>query len=250
MTGEETEQVWMIPQRWQLFEYRGCISGPLRIPDLMDQAISTGLAEFRPALPVGQAVPFLASPVFHLGQRVGNIFLADKDGGEEFTRADEESLVMFASPAALDIANARTYRDEQQPRNDLETLVKTSPVGVAAFDARAAVPSSLNREAMRIVESLREPEQSHQELLGVVTCVRANRRALSFLNFPMPELLSAGATVRSEEIVLRVPDGRSVNVLLNATPTHYKTSVPVGFIDNPAPLERGHRRQYSSPASR
>ena len=128
--------------------------------------------------------------------------------------------------------------------------MNTSPVGVAAFDARAGAPASLNREAMRIVESLRQPEQSHQGLLGVVTCVRGNRRALSLLNFPMPELLSAGATVRSEEIVLRVPDGRSVNVLLNATATHYKTSVPVGFIDNPAPLERGHRRQYSSPASR
>ena len=34
----------------------------------------------------------------------------------------------------------------------------------------------------------------------------------------MAELLSAGETVRAEEIVLRVPDGRSVTTLLNATP--------------------------------
>ena len=230
MTGEEAEQVWLIPERWQLFEYLGRISEPLRIPDLVDQARAMGLADFRPPLPVGQAVPFLASPVFHRGQRVGNIFLADKDGGEEFTRADEETLVMFASQAALVIANARTYRDEQQARNDLETLVNTSPVGVAVFDARTGAPASLNREAMRIVESLREPEQSHEELLGMVTCVRADGRELSLLNFPMSELLSAGETVRAEEIVLRVPDGRSVSVLLNATPIHSEDGELASFV--------------------
>ena len=34
----------------------------------------------------------------------------------------------------------------------------------------------------------------------------------------MAELLSVNETVRSEEITMRVPDGRSVTVLLNATP--------------------------------
>ena len=244
MTGAEAEQVWMIPERWQLFEYLGRISEPLRIPDLVVQARSMGLAEFRPPLPVGQAVPFLASPVFHRGQRVGNIFLADKDSGEEFTRADEETLVMFASQAALVIANARTYRDEHKARNDLETLVNTSPVGVAVFDARTGAPVSLNREAMRIVESLREPEQSHEDLLGVVTCVRADGRELSLLNFPMSELLSTGETIRAEEIVLRVPDGRSVSVLLNATPIHSEDGELASFIvtlQDMTPLEELER---------
>ncbi len=244
MTGAEAEQVWMIPERWQLFEYLGRISEPLRIPDLVGQARSMGLADFRPPLPVGQGIPFLASPVFHRGQRVGNIFLADKDGGAEFSRADEEVLLMFASQAALVITNARTYRDERQARNDLETLINTSPVGVAVFDARTGVPASFNREAMRIVDSLREPEQSHEDLLGVLTCVRADGRELSLLNFPMPELLSAGETVRAEEILLRVPDGRSVSVLLNATPIHSEDGGLTSFIvtlQDMTPLEELER---------
>jgi len=220
MTGEEAEQVWLIPGSLQLFEYLSSLSEPLRIPDLLSQARSLGLAEFRPPLPVGQAVPFLASPVFHRGERVGNIFLADKDGGEEFTRADEETLVMFASQAALVIANARTYRDERRARNDLEALVNTSPVGVAVFDARTGMPVSFNREAMRIVEILQEPDRPPEDLLDVVTCVRADGRELSLKEFPMAELLSTGETVRAEEIVLRVPNGRSVSVLVNATPIH------------------------------
>ena len=39
---------------------------------------------------------------------MGHVFVGDKEGGEEFSRADEETLVMFASQAALVIANART----------------------------------------------------------------------------------------------------------------------------------------------
>ena len=36
---------------------------------------------------------------------------------------------MFASQAAMVIANARRYRDERRARDDLETLINTSPVG-------------------------------------------------------------------------------------------------------------------------
>ena len=244
MTDEESEQVWLIPERWELFEYLSRLSEPLRIPDLLDQAQSLGLAEFRPPLHVGKKVPFLASPMFHRGQRVGNIFLADKNGGEEFTKADEETLVMFASQAALVIANARTYRDEQRARNDLETLVNTSPVGVAVFNARTGALESLNREAMRIVESLSDPEQSPEALLDVVAYVRADGRELSLKEFPMSELLSAGETVRAEEIVLRVPDGRSVSVLINATPIHSEDGKLASFVvtlQDMTPLEELER---------
>ena len=244
MTGAEAEQVWLIPERWQLFEYLSGLSQPLRIPDLMEQARSMGLAEFRPPLPVGQVVPFLASPVFHRSQRVGNIFLADKDGGEAFTRADEEILVMFASQAALVIANARTYRDEQRARNDLETLINTSPVGVVVFNARTGAPVSLNQEAIRIMEGLQEPDQSPEDLLAVVTFARADGREFSLNEFPMAELLSTGETVRAEEIVLRVPDGRSISVLTNATPIHSEDGQLASFVvtlQDMTPLEELER---------
>ena len=44
--------------------------------------------------------------------------------------------MLFASQAAAAIANARSHRDEQRARADLEALVETSPVGVVVFDAR------------------------------------------------------------------------------------------------------------------
>ncbi|MDE2683017.1 MAG: response regulator [Chloroflexota bacterium] len=230
MTAAESERLCTMPDASRLFEYLTGISEPLRIPDLVDRARSLGLAEFQPPLPADHPVPFLASPVFHRDRQLGNIFLADKDGGAEFSRTDEDTLVMFASQAALVIANVRTHRDEQRARNDLETLVNTSPVGVVVFDARTGAPVSFNREAMRIVDSLLEPEQSPEDLLGVITCVRADGRELSLLDLPMSELLSAGETVRAEEVTLRVADGRSIRVLINATPIHAEAGTLASFV--------------------
>ena len=61
-----------------------------------------------------------------------------KGPGSEFTREDEEAVAMFAAQAALVIANARRYRDQQRARANLETLINASPVGVLVFDARTA----------------------------------------------------------------------------------------------------------------
>ena len=45
----------------------------------------------------------------HRGTHVGNFFLGDKEGREEFTGENEEVLLLSAAQAAIAIANARTY---------------------------------------------------------------------------------------------------------------------------------------------
>ena len=218
MTAEEADELWVLPGGSRHFEYLGSISGPLRVPDLLSHIRSLGLPELRPPVEVSPVVSFLASPISHRDERVGNIYVAEKEAGAEFTLEDEETLVLFASQAAMVIGNARRYRDEQRARADLETLVNTSPVGVVVFNARTAAPVSFNREARRIVDGLREPEQSPEQLLENLIFRRADGREVSLMELPLSELLSTGETVRAEEIVLRVPDGRSVTALLNATP--------------------------------
>ena len=218
MTAEEYQQLWTLPEGMRFYEYLGSIPAPLRVPDLLGHLRSMGLPEFRPPLPVGSAVSFLAAPVFHRGERAGNIYLAEKEAGKEFTREDEETLVMFASQAALVIANARRYREEQRAKTDLEILIDTSPVGVAVFDARTGAPKSFNRETRRLVEGLRNADQSYEQLLQVVTFRRADGREISLEEFSVAQALSVGETVRAEQIVIQVPDGRSVTTLVNATP--------------------------------
>ena len=216
LTPEEHQRFLELPGGPEFFSYLSMIPGPLRLADFSGHTMSAGLPEIDP--PLGPVGTFLGAPIRHRGEHAGNLYLSDKEGGLEFTQEDEDTLLMFASQAAMAIANARRYREERRARADLETLVNTSPVGVVLFDARTGVPLSLNREARRIVDGLRNPDQSAEQLLEVLTFRRADGREVSLREFPLSQALSSGERVRAEEIIIGVPDGRSVTVLLNATP--------------------------------
>ena len=215
-TAKEHRMLVEWPDGPRLFEYFRDLPGPLRLADVPAYVRSLG---FSPddRLP---SKTFQGTPMRHLGVHVGNFYLVEKEGGEGFTDEDEEVLVLFGSQAATAIANARTYRDEQRARARLEALIETSPVGVAVFDARTGDLVSLNREARRIVQGLCLPGQSTEQLLETIACRRADGREISLDRLPLAQALDSAETVRAEEIVLSVPDGRSVTTLINATPIH------------------------------
>ena len=222
-----------------LFTHFRDLEAPLRVADLPAYVRALGFStELIPAK------DFQGTPMRHRGEKVGIFFLGGKEGGDGFTAEDEELLVLFASQAATAIVNSRTYRDERQARADLEALVDTSPVGVLVLDAVTGHAASFNREARRMVERLRLPGGSPEDLLKVITCRRADGREIALDRFPLTEALRATETVRAEEIVLSVPDGRSLTALINATPIRSGdgtvTSVVVTMQDL-APLEELER---------
>ena len=212
-TPEEQQEVFTWPDNGRLFEHLRELPGPLRLADLSGYVRSLGIA---PARMFSRT--FQCTPMRHQGADVGHFFLAEKEGGEEFTDDDEEMLTLFASQAAAAITNARTHRNERRARANLEALVETSPVGVVVLDARAGRPVSFNREARRIVESLRIPDHPPEQLQEVISVRRADGREVSLGELSLAEQLNTGETVRGEEVVLAVPDGRSVRTLINATP--------------------------------
>ena len=216
LTSEQHRRFMDFPEGMPFFEYLNGISEPLRLRDFHSYMRSLGLPEFRPPFPVSSPLPFLAAPIRHRDEAIGAIYVGEK--GREFTAGDEETLVMFASQAALVIANARRHRDEQRARAGLETLVNTAPVGVLVFDARTGDPVSVNREARRIVSGLHMPDGSAEQLLEALTFRRADGREVSLAEFPLSQGLMTGETVRAEEIVLLAPGGGSVTALVNATP--------------------------------
>ena len=159
------------------------------------------------------------APIRHQSYGVGTIYLAKSEPGDEFSREDEDTLTMFAAQAALVIANARRHRDEQRARTDLETLIDISPVGVGVMDARTGALVSYNMEASRIMDDLRDPpDQSPRQLMESLTVRRSDGSEFSLADISPDQILRADETVRAEEIVLQVPDGRSVTTLVNATP--------------------------------
>ena len=199
----------------RLFEHFRDLEGPLRIADVPAYVRALGFPTDR--LP---SKTFQGTPMRHRGVHVGNFYLVEKAGGAAFTDEDEQILVLFAAQAATAIANARTYRAERRARADLEALIETSPVGVVVFDGGTGHLVSLNREASRLVQSLCDPGQSAEQLLGVITCRRGDGREIALDQIPLAGALSGAETVRAEEIELSVPDGRRVTTLINATPIH------------------------------
>ena len=190
---------------------------PLRLRDFHSYARELGLPEFLPPMAVSSPLPFLAAPIRHLGESVGAFYVGEKE--LEFTPEDEETLVMFASQAALVIANARRHREEQRTRADLETLVNTTPVGVLVLDAkhwRSDAPSTGRPGASSA--TCARPDGTAEQLLEVLTFRRFDGREVSLVEFPLAQGLRTGETVRAEEIVLQAPGGQSVTTLINATP--------------------------------
>ena len=227
MTPEEAEGVWAMADGPQFLEHLRSLAVPVRTTHLTGYAHSIGLADFSPLAGAGA---FMSAPIRHRGQGLGAICLAKKEPDPEFSREDEETLVTFASQAARVIANARRYREEQHARSDLEALVNTAPIGVAVFDARSGDLESVNREAQRIVSTLQEPGQHAADLLQVMSVRRADGTEFSLKEFTVAEALTPAETVRAEEIVMHVPDGRSVTTLMNATPIHSAEGELVSFV--------------------
>ena len=238
-TPAEHQQLAEWPDGPRLFAHLRDLPGALRLRDLPGYVRARGFSA-----DLMRAKTFQGTPMRHRDVAVGHFFLAEKDGGQEFTPADEEVLVLFAAQAATAIANARTHRAEQRARADLEALVDTSPVGVVVFNARTGQPVSLNREAKRIVGGLRLPGRSPEQLLEVMTVRRADGRAMALAEFPLARALSTAETVRAEEIVLEVPGGRRVTTLVNATPiraTDGAVESVVVTMQDLAPLEELER---------
>ena len=227
VTPEEAEGVWAMADGPPFMEHLRSLAVPVRTARLTSYAHSIGLADFSPLAGAGA---FMSAPIRHRGQGLGAICLAKREPDPEFSREDEETLVTFASQAARVITNARRYREEQHARSDLEALVDTAPIGVSVFDARSGDLVSVNREAQRIVSTLQEPGQHAADLLRVMTVRRADGREFSLQEFTVAEALTPAETVRAEEIVMHVPDGRSVTALMNATPIHSAEGELVSFV--------------------
>ena len=235
----EHEEMIAWPYGPQLFEHLRSLAAPIRVGDLSAYVRALGFSD-----DVIPSNTMQGAPLQHRDINVGNFFLGGKEGGREFTQADEDVMTLFAAQAATAIANARAHREERRARADLETLIETSPVGVVVFDGPTGEPLSLNKEARRIVDALNIPGAAPAQLLETITCRRADGREVALAEFPMAQLLGTAETVRAEEMTLSVPDGRTVTTLVNSTPIQADDGTVLSVmvtIQDLAPLEELER---------
>ncbi len=104
-------------------------SAPLRLHDLSEDPRSVG---FPPGHPPMRS--FLGVPVTLRGVAYGNLYLTEKDGGTDFTDADEAAVGMLAAQAAVAIENARLYEAATHWSFQLESLNDVMGALVTEFD--------------------------------------------------------------------------------------------------------------------
>ena len=209
----EDQLLLAYPDGLRLFEHLRGLPGALRSADLAGYVRGLGMEPI-PAF----SRTFQATPMRHGTVDAGIFLMGDKADGREFSDSDEAVLSILAAHVAAAITNARAYRAECRIRRDLDALIEMSPVGVVRFDTATGALLSLNPEACRLVESLRTPGNPTEQLIEVIICRRADGSEWSLAKMPLPHRLATAPTVRTEEVTLSVPDGRSVRALVNLTP--------------------------------
>ncbi len=116
---------------------------PLRLHDLGEDPRSVGFPPNHPSMRT-----FLGVPIHLREVAYGNLYLTEKEGGQDFTDEDEELLSLLASQAAVAIENARLYEAATGWSKQLESL---NEVGNAL-----AIETELDRLLDLIVRRLQE----------------------------------------------------------------------------------------------
>jgi signal transduction histidine kinase len=106
---------------------------PLRLRDVGQHPQSYGFPLGHPPME-----SFLGVPIVIRAQAWGNLYLTEKQGGEEFTEEDEEAAVVLADWAATAIENARLYEASERRRDEAEQALQSLR---AARDISEAISS-------------------------------------------------------------------------------------------------------------
>ncbi len=118
----------------------------LRLSDIQRDPRSVGFPAHHPPMRSLLAVPVLCNGPFR-----GNLYLSDKEDGEQFTVDEEETLVRFATTAAIAIDNAYLH-------NRLHTLAVSEErlrIAHEMHDGLAQVLAYVNTKAQVVREHLK-----------------------------------------------------------------------------------------------
>lgn len=125
ISQEERDQLGALPEGKGLLGAVIREGKTLRVDRITEDSRSSGFPPNHPEMN-----SFIGLPIVYEGRILGDLYLTDKDGGEPFTRQDEEMLRTFAAHAAIAIENARLYQHVQ----DLAVLEERDRIGMDLHD--------------------------------------------------------------------------------------------------------------------
>ena len=163
ISDQERERIGPLPRGRGLLGHLRDEPKPLRLRDLHDHPASVGFPKDHPPM-----TSFIGTPILLRGEPLGNLYLTNKLGAEEFTEDDAEALETLAAQAAIAIENARLYEqaervsvleERQRIRMDLHDGVMQSLYGIGLLledvaDRLASEPEDSKAQLLRAVDRL------------------------------------------------------------------------------------------------
>jgi signal transduction histidine kinase len=101
----------------------------LRLRDLQEDPRAVGFPPNHPEMH-----SFLGVPILLRGVAYGNLYLSEKESGDEFTEQDEELVALLAAQAAVAVENARLYEASTAWSRQLESLNEIGNALVGELD--------------------------------------------------------------------------------------------------------------------
>ncbi len=209
VTPEEREHIGNLPQGLGLLGLLQQLQQPMRLGDLSRHPRSVGFPSNHPSMKT-----FLGVPIRYGEEPLGNLYLTEKEGGEEFTPEDENLLVLFASQAAMAIRNARLHQTVEEERSLLDAILTNSPDGITFIDATSGEVRA-NRRAEEMLGFSFKPSDGLAPLEE--RCCAADGTPLPLDALPASRALR-GELIAGGEHLIRRDDGSSLPILCSAAP--------------------------------
>ncbi|MCH7553974.1 MAG: GAF domain-containing protein, partial [Chloroflexi bacterium] len=130
ITAQERRRIGEFPTGLGVLDTLKNAAKPLRLADLTTHPKSVGFPPHHPPMRT-----LLGAPIRYQGQALGSIYLTEKADGQEFTKEDQDLLMLLVAQAANAIHNADLHQAVESQRRRLEVLVDASPVGVLVAEA-------------------------------------------------------------------------------------------------------------------
>jgi signal transduction histidine kinase/DNA-binding response OmpR family regulator len=174
----------------------------VRLRDLRVHPEHCGLPADQPPM-----TSFLGTPIRNRGEIIGNLYLANKLGADEFTDQDQRIVEMLAARVGSAIETARIYQTEGMERAWLQAVVDQMPEGIVLFGADGTVIAR-NRTALALAS----------ETTPALELELPDGSPVAFAESPGARALALGEAVGDLELVARRSDGVRIPVLVSAAP--------------------------------
>ncbi|MGZ3423618.1 MAG: ATP-binding protein [Polyangiales bacterium] len=167
---------------------------------------------------------FLGVPITYHGKSIGNLYLGNKQGADEFSEADQQVIEMLAARAGAAIDAARFYTDVGTERAWLQNVIEQMPEALLLVDAKGRVAVQ-NRGIAALSSQTGEVDPWGNELRLDLRLPDGER--LSGELRPYVRALRGDAVDR-QELVVRRADGGAVPVAVSAAPVRDRDGAIVG----------------------